>query len=154
MPAHQVFPVGELEPAASALIEPVSIAIRAIVRARIEAGEKAVVLGAGPIGQAIATAMQRILDNPPRLAAYLRALETYTAQVAVVTPAETRRNNTIAGVISEVSLRTLVGGIVGVALAFLLDYLDPSVRSRREVEELLELPILGEIPRAGRGAAA
>ena len=56
VPADQVFPVGELDPAASALIEPVSIAIRAVVRARLEAGEKAVVLGAGPVGQAIATA--------------------------------------------------------------------------------------------------
>lgn len=54
VPADQVFPVGELDPALSALIEPVSIAIRAVVRARLEAGEKAVVLGAGPIGQAIA----------------------------------------------------------------------------------------------------
>jgi L-gulonate 5-dehydrogenase len=56
VPADQVFPVGGLDPALSALIEPVSIAIRAIVRARLEADEKAVVLGAGPIGQAIATA--------------------------------------------------------------------------------------------------
>jgi len=56
VPAEQVFPVGELDAAASALIEPVSIAIRAVVRARLEAGENAVVLGAGPIGQAIATA--------------------------------------------------------------------------------------------------
>ena len=51
-----MFAVGDLDPAASALIEPVSIAIRAIVRSRIEAGEKAVVLGAGPIGQAVACA--------------------------------------------------------------------------------------------------
>ena len=56
VPADQVFPVGDLDPAVSALIEPVSIAVRAIVRARIEAGEKAVVFGAGPIGQAVACA--------------------------------------------------------------------------------------------------
>ena len=56
VPADQVFAVGDLDPAASALIEPVSIAIRAIVRSRIEAGEKAVVLGAGPIGQALSAA--------------------------------------------------------------------------------------------------
>ena len=56
LPADQVFPVGDLDPAVSALIEPVSIAVRAIVRARIAAGEKAVVLGAGPIGQAVAAA--------------------------------------------------------------------------------------------------
>ena len=56
VPADQVFAVGDLDPPASALIEPVSIAVRAIVRSRLEAGEKAVVLGAGPIGQALATA--------------------------------------------------------------------------------------------------
>jgi threonine dehydrogenase-like Zn-dependent dehydrogenase len=56
VPADQVFPVGDLGAAVSALIEPVSIAVRAIVRARIEAGEKAVVFGAGPIGQAVACA--------------------------------------------------------------------------------------------------
>jgi L-gulonate 5-dehydrogenase len=56
VPADQVFPVGDLGPALAALIEPVSIAIRAVVRARLEKGEKAVVLGAGPIGQSVATA--------------------------------------------------------------------------------------------------
>src|SRR5262249_43952557 len=52
----QVFPVGDQDAAVAALIEPVSIAVRAVVRARIEPGEKVVVFGAGPIGQAIATA--------------------------------------------------------------------------------------------------
>ena len=56
VPASQVFPVGRQDAAVAALIEPVSIAIRAVVRARIEAGENAVVFGAGPIGQAVATA--------------------------------------------------------------------------------------------------
>jgi len=56
VPATQVFPVGDLEPALAAFIEPVSIAVRAVVRARIEAGEKAVIFGAGPIGQSIAAA--------------------------------------------------------------------------------------------------
>src|SRR5262245_8634642 len=56
LPAAQVFPVGDQDPAVAALIEPVSIAVRAVVRARIGPGEKAVVFGAGPIGQAVATA--------------------------------------------------------------------------------------------------
>jgi threonine dehydrogenase-like Zn-dependent dehydrogenase len=56
VPAAQVFPVGDLGPAVAALVEPVSIAVRAVVRARVEAGEKVVVFGAGPIGQAVATA--------------------------------------------------------------------------------------------------
>ncbi len=56
VPASQVFPVGDQDPAVAALIEPVSIAVRAIVRGRVTHGEKAVVFGAGPIGQAIAVA--------------------------------------------------------------------------------------------------
>jgi L-gulonate 5-dehydrogenase len=56
LPAAQVFPVGDLEPALTAFVEPVSIAMRAVVRARIAAGEKAVIFGAGPIGQSIAAA--------------------------------------------------------------------------------------------------
>jgi threonine dehydrogenase-like Zn-dependent dehydrogenase len=56
LPASQVFPVGDQDPAVAALIEPVSIAVRAVVRGRIREGERAVVFGAGPIGQAIAVA--------------------------------------------------------------------------------------------------
>jgi threonine dehydrogenase-like Zn-dependent dehydrogenase len=56
VPGSQVFPVGDQDPAVAALVEPVSIAVRAVARARIEAGENVVVFGAGPIGQAVATA--------------------------------------------------------------------------------------------------
>ena len=56
VPAAQVFPVGDQDPALAALIEPVSIAVRAVVRGRVAAGENVVVLGAGPIGQALALA--------------------------------------------------------------------------------------------------
>jgi L-gulonate 5-dehydrogenase len=56
LPAAQVFPVGDQDPALAALIEPVSIAVRAVVRGRVAAGEHVVVLGAGPIGQALALA--------------------------------------------------------------------------------------------------
>lgn len=56
VPAAQVFPVGEQDPALAALIEPVSIAVRTMVRGRVARGERVVVLGAGPIGQALALA--------------------------------------------------------------------------------------------------
>jgi threonine dehydrogenase-like Zn-dependent dehydrogenase len=56
LPASQVFPVGDLDPALAALIEPVSIAVRAVVRGRVAPGDRVVVLGAGPIGQALALA--------------------------------------------------------------------------------------------------
>jgi L-gulonate 5-dehydrogenase len=56
LPASQVFPVGDQDPAVAALVEPVSIAVRAVVRGRVAEGEKAVVFGAGPIGQAVSAA--------------------------------------------------------------------------------------------------
>jgi threonine dehydrogenase-like Zn-dependent dehydrogenase len=49
----QVFPVDVGDPAVAAMAEPVSIAVRAVNRAAVQPGERAVVLGAGPIGQCI-----------------------------------------------------------------------------------------------------
>jgi L-gulonate 5-dehydrogenase len=49
----QVFPIELDDPAVASLAEPVSIAVRAVHRARVQPGEKLVVMGAGPIGQAV-----------------------------------------------------------------------------------------------------
>lgn len=54
MPEELVFPTSERRPAVAALAEPLSIAVRAVNRARIEPGEKVAILGAGPIGQSVA----------------------------------------------------------------------------------------------------
>ena len=56
VPATQVFGVGDQDPALTALVEPVSIAVRAVARGRVAEGERIVVLGAGPIGQALVLA--------------------------------------------------------------------------------------------------
>jgi threonine dehydrogenase-like Zn-dependent dehydrogenase len=53
MPESQVFKTTETRPALVALSEPVSIAVRTVRRARVASGEHVVVLGAGPIGQAV-----------------------------------------------------------------------------------------------------
>jgi threonine dehydrogenase-like Zn-dependent dehydrogenase len=53
MPEDLVFPTSASRPAVAALAEPLSIAVRAINRSRLSAGEHAVIFGAGPIGQAI-----------------------------------------------------------------------------------------------------
>jgi L-gulonate 5-dehydrogenase len=55
-PAEWVFPVGDLEPRVAALIEPMSIGVHALARARVLEGEKILVLGAGPIGYGLALA--------------------------------------------------------------------------------------------------
>jgi threonine dehydrogenase-like Zn-dependent dehydrogenase len=53
LPESQVFPIASDEPAIAALSEPFSIAVRTVHRAGVADGEGVVVLGAGPIGQAV-----------------------------------------------------------------------------------------------------
>jgi L-gulonate 5-dehydrogenase len=50
---RQVFPIAVDSPAVAAMVEPLSVAVQAVRRARVQAGEHVVVLGAGPIGQCI-----------------------------------------------------------------------------------------------------
>jgi threonine dehydrogenase-like Zn-dependent dehydrogenase len=52
VPESQVFPISA-EPALAALAEPFSIGVRTINRSEVKDGEPVVVLGAGPIGQAV-----------------------------------------------------------------------------------------------------
>lgn len=56
VPAAQALPVDIADPRLAAFVEPMSIAVRTVVRGRIAAGERVLVLGAGPIGQAVAIA--------------------------------------------------------------------------------------------------
>jgi capsular polysaccharide biosynthesis protein len=105
-------------------------------------------------GKEIAGSIGRILNDQARLAQYLSALAAYNTHLTVISPPDTHRANTIAGLVSEIGLRTVIGLLVGIALAFLLDYLDPSVRTRDEAEDLLRLPVLGVIPRTRRGVVA
>jgi capsular polysaccharide biosynthesis protein len=105
-------------------------------------------------GQAIAGSVSRILSDPNHVSQYLTALTAYHAQMEIVTPPVTHRANTLLGLISEIGLRTIIGLLAGVGLAFLIDYVDPSVRTRQEAERLLQTPVLGEIPRTTRRGIA
>lgn len=51
----------------------------------------------------------------------------------------------------ELPVRVLLALLVGLGLAFLLDYLDDSVRTVEEAEALLAAPVVGEIPREAPG---
>jgi capsular polysaccharide biosynthesis protein len=57
-------------------------------------------------------------------------------------------NPVTAGILEQLQLplRIVLAVGAGVALAFLVDYLDPSVRSKEELEEM-GLAVMGEIPR-------
>lgn len=51
----------------------------------------------------------------------------------------------------DLPLRVLLGVLAGLGFAFLLDYLDDSVRTAEEAEVLLGVPVMGEIPAEKRG---
>jgi threonine dehydrogenase-like Zn-dependent dehydrogenase len=75
----------------SAFIEPMSIAVRTVVRGRVARGERVLVLGAGPIGQAVAIAA---LDRGAsvlmidRLAARLERGSASGADLALLEPGD------------------------------------------------------------------
>jgi threonine dehydrogenase-like Zn-dependent dehydrogenase len=60
LPEEQVFPIQASDGALAALAEPVSVAVHAARRGRIRAGERVVVLGAGPIGQCLAVVAREL----------------------------------------------------------------------------------------------
>lgn len=46
----------------------------------------------------------------------------------------------------NMAIALVVGLMIGVGLAFLLEYLDNTIKTEQDVEKLLELPVLGAIP--------
>jgi 2-desacetyl-2-hydroxyethyl bacteriochlorophyllide A dehydrogenase len=59
VPAGQVFQVGDLDADCASFVEPASVAVHAVARGRLQAGEQVLVFGAGPIGLAVLAAAAR-----------------------------------------------------------------------------------------------
>lgn len=93
---------------------------------------------------AIGEAYERVLNT--RLGEYFQQLQSQYAQVRVINRPTLGRANSLGGLAAELALRTLLGLAVALGLAFLLDYLDDRLRDRRELERLLGLPTLAELP--------
>jgi threonine dehydrogenase-like Zn-dependent dehydrogenase len=87
MPESHVFPIDVATPELAALVEPVSIAVRAAHRASISEGERAVVLGAGPIGQALQVLIREHGGVPPLVFDATGAPSAIRAAVDMVSPA-------------------------------------------------------------------
>jgi L-gulonate 5-dehydrogenase len=75
VPTGLVFGVGNLDPHGTCFVEPASVAVHALSRARLQPGEQVVVFGAGPIG--LATLVAAVHQG---------------ARVLSVDPQETRRD--------------------------------------------------------------
>jgi L-gulonate 5-dehydrogenase len=59
VPEELVFNVGDLDADCASFVEPASVAVHALARGQLEAGEKTVIFGAGPIGLAVLAAAAR-----------------------------------------------------------------------------------------------
>jgi L-gulonate 5-dehydrogenase len=91
VPATQAFPVTGTDARLTAFIEPMSIGVRAVRRGRVAAGERVLVLGAGPIGQAVAIAavdLGATVLIVDRLAARLERSSASGADVALAEPGD------------------------------------------------------------------
>jgi capsular polysaccharide biosynthesis protein len=93
---------------------------------------------------AVGEAYERTLNT--RLGEYFRQLQTENVQVRVINRPTLGRASSLGGLAAELGLRAMLGLALALALAFLLDYLDDRLRDRREMEKLLGLPVLAEIP--------
>ena len=69
-----------------------------------------------------------------------------TASVEVVNPAEPGLRPVRPNRPLNIALGVIVGLIIGVALAFFIEYLDTSVKTIDDVERALQAPVLGVIP--------
>ncbi len=93
----------------------------------------------------IASAIKEVMEE--RAADYFLQLDTRDAMLRVIDGPSVEPEMGRLRKALEIGLRTVVGFLAAVALAFLLHYLDPSVRDAAEAERVLGLPVLAEVPR-------
>ncbi|MCC6176582.1 MAG: hypothetical protein IT305_14840 [Chloroflexi bacterium] len=94
----------------------------------------------------IAQAYERVLNA--RLPEYLGFLQANNGMVRIINHPKVSRTTSLPLTVAEIGLRTAAGLLAAVGLAFLLEYLDDRLRDRRQVESLLDAPVLAEIPAA------
>ncbi len=94
--------------------------------------------------QHIGEAAARVIERKGK--EYLAQLRQEDVQVRVIDPPEVTPEMGLLRVALEVGLRSLLGLVAGVAVAFVLHYLDSTMYEAEEAERLLGLRVLGEIP--------
>jgi capsular polysaccharide biosynthesis protein len=98
----------------------------------------------------IANAVVQVMTEHAGL--YFAQFGTDSAVVSVIDPPSIGQVGASLRQRLDLPLRLILALLAGVALTFLLDYLDDTVRDRTDLEALA-LPILGEIPRPRRPLA-
>ncbi|MDR4925428.1 Wzz/FepE/Etk N-terminal domain-containing protein [Peribacillus simplex] len=67
--------------------------------------------------------------------------------VSILAKAEVKENPTPVkpSPLSNIAIAVVIGLMAGIGLAFLLEYMDNTIRDEKDIETLLDLPILGSI---------
>lgn len=103
-----------------------------------------VTTGDAELSHEIANAMRQTMEE--RAPEYFAQLNTQDAVLRVIDEPKVEPEMGRARMALEIALRTVVGFLAAIGLAFLLHYLDPTLRTGAEAERTLGLPVLGEIP--------
>jgi capsular polysaccharide biosynthesis protein len=104
----------------------------------------------GADAMTLAQGIQELLSSPgPNDPRYVDLFSEQKPRVAVLDPPRLIVQPGVRRGALDVGVRTMLGLVVGLALVFLLHYLDDTVRTREDLEAL-GLPVLAEIPRPGR----
>ena len=92
---------------------------------------------------------EKILLDSVRMRAQTQTMELAMPRVAISVkePAEAPIKPALPRVGLNLALGALVGLVVGLGLAFFIEYLDTSVKTMEDVEGLLDVPVLAIIPR-------
>jgi capsular polysaccharide biosynthesis protein len=81
---------------------------------------------------------------------YLAQLDQGSARIVAIDTPTARAATTTGSQFLDIGLRVAFGLLFGFFLAFLVDFLDTRFRTAREVERVLGVPVLAEIPREPR----
>ncbi len=72
-------------------------------------------------------------------------------EISLVDPADPPSTPVKPNRLLNITMAVLVGLLGGIGLAFFLEYIDDSVKGPEDVEKYLRTPLLGVVPRFGRG---
>ena len=80
---------------------------------------------------------------------YLAQLQQQNALVRVVDGPSVAPVRPVTRSALDAGVRGALGLLLGLGALLLIEYLDPTIRSARELERLLQVPVMGEIPQKG-----